>query len=151
MARLQSYLVDQRGVTLDAEGQRIIRSAAPLVQERVETLGQAVDMLTFLLVPEEEFEVDPADAAKLLGSDGRPVLEAAHQALRGIDDWSTESIEAALRASLVDGLGLKPRVAFGPVRVAVCGRRVSPPLFESLELLGRERSLLRLASGLVTE
>lgn len=151
VARLQSYLVDQRGVTLDAEGQRIIRSAAPLVQERVETLGQAVDMLTFLLVPEEEFEVDPADAAKLLGSDGRPVLEAAHQALRGIDDWSTESIEAALRASLVDGLGLKPRVAFGPVRVAVCGRRVSPPLFESLELLGRERSLLRLASGLVTE
>jgi glutamyl-tRNA synthetase len=151
VARLQSYLSDQRGVGLDVEGQRLIRGAAPLVQERVETLGQAVDMLMFLLGREEDFEVDAADAAKMLGSDGRPVLEAAHRALAGLGDWSTDSIEAELRASLVDDLGLKPRVAFGPVRVAVCGRRVSPPLFESLELLGRDRALGRLARAMDTD
>ena len=59
-------------------------------------------------------------------------------------DWTTDAIEEALRAKLVDELGLKPRNAFGPVRVAVTGRRISPPLFESLELLGREESLARL-------
>ena len=59
-------------------------------------------------------------------------------------DWTTEAIEAALRASLIEGLGLKPKNAFGPVRVAISGRRISPPLFESLELLGREKSLHRL-------
>jgi glutamyl-tRNA synthetase len=66
-----------------------------------------------------------------------------------LTEWTTEAIEAALRATLVDDMGLKPRHAFGPVRVAVTGRRVSPPLFESMELLGRERSLRRLdaASG----
>ena len=73
-----------------------------------------------------------------------PALEAAHNALAAVTVWDLESIEAALRDSLIDGMGLKPRLAFGPVRVAVTGRRVSPPLFESLELLGRESSLSRL-------
>ena len=57
-------------------------------------------------------------------------------------------IEERLRAALIDGLGLKPRVAFGPVRIAVTGSRVSPPLFESMELLGRDRSLARLRDAL---
>ena len=64
-----------------------------------------------------------------------------------LDDWSAAEIEAALKAALVDGLGLKPRKAFGPVRVAVTGRTVSPPLYESMELLGRERSVRRLRAG----
>ena len=64
-----------------------------------------------------------------------------------LDAWTTEAIDEALRAALVEGLGLKPRNAFGPVRVAVTGRRISPPLFESLELLGREVSLARLATA----
>jgi glutamyl-tRNA synthetase len=75
------------------------------------------------------------------------VLSAAVAALDPLGDWSTASIEAALRSSLVEGLGLKPKLAFGPVRVAVTGRRVSPPLFESLELLGRDRTLLRLRAA----
>ncbi len=151
VARLLSFLSEERGVGMDQMRQGIVRDAAPLVQERVETLGQAVDMLTFLLVPEAEFEVDPEDAAKMLTADSRPVLVAARQALESLDGWSTEAIEAALRTALIDGLGLKPRVAFGPVRVAVCGRRVSPPLFESMELLGRERALGRLAAAPVTD
>ena len=87
------------------------------------------------------------DAEKLLNEDGRGVVKAASDALSDLGSWDTASIEEALRAALVDGLGLKPRHAFGPVRVAITGKRVSPPLFESLELLGRERSLTRLRAA----
>jgi glutamyl-tRNA synthetase len=76
------------------------------------------------------------------------VVQASYDALSGLREWSTAAIEEALRVALIEGMELKPRVAFGPVRVAVTGRRVSPPLFESMELLGRERSLARLQSAL---
>jgi len=97
----------------------------------------------------EGFEVDKADAAKILTPDAAPVLRAAEAALAEVEPWSAEAIQAALSAALVEasGLGLKPRVAFAPVRVAVTGRRVSPPLYESIELLGRERTLARLAEA----
>ena len=122
----------------------LVAQAAPLVQERMTTLGEAVDMLGFLFAG-DDFSRDEADAAKLLHTaDGRAVVKAAHEALAPLETWDVGSIEEALRASLVEELGLKPRNAFGAVRVAVTGRRVSPPLFESLELLGRERSLARL-------
>ena len=66
-----------------------------------------------------------------------------------MDDWQSAAIDEALRGALLEGgLGLKPRAAFGPVRVAVTGRRVSPPLFESIELLGRERTMARLARAI---
>lgn len=130
------------------EQEKILRSAVPLVNERMTKLTEAVDMLGFLLVDEEHFQRDPADVEKLLDENGRAVVRAAHDALAGLEGWDTESIEAALRRALVEDLGLKPRHAFGPVRVAVTGRRVSPPLFESLELLGRDRSLARLSTAL---
>ena len=125
----------------------LLARAMPLVNERINKLTEAVDMLGFLFVDEASFERDPADATKLLDETGRGVAKAAHDALAEIPSWDTESIDEALREALVEGLGLKPRNAFGPVRVAITGRRVSPPLFESLELLGRERSLARLASA----
>jgi len=129
-------------------GQRsLLVAAAPLVQERMTTLDECVGMLGFLFLDEAEFTRDPADAAKLLDEDGRGVVKAAREALAGLSEWTTKAIDAALRKALVEELGLKPRNAFGPVRVAVTGRRVSPPLFESLELLGRERSLTRLAAA----
>jgi glutamyl-tRNA synthetase len=84
----------------------------------------------------------------VLTPEARPVVEATVTALDGLATWATADIEAALRTALVEGLGMKPKLAFGPVRVAVTGRRVSPPLFESLELLGRERSLARLRAAL---
>ncbi|MFL6132776.1 MAG: glutamate--tRNA ligase, partial [Nocardioidaceae bacterium] len=127
-----------------AEDRELLRRAAPLVHERMTTLAEAVDMLGFLFVDEDSFTRDPADAEKLLSQDGRTVAKAAYDALTDVTTWDTTSIEEALRAALVEGLGLKPRNAFGPVRVAITGRRVSPPLFESMELLGRERSLSRL-------
>jgi glutamyl-tRNA synthetase len=126
---------------------KVLGEAAPLVHERMVTLGESVEMLGFLFVDESRFERDPADAEKLLNEDGRAVVKAAHDALAALETWETAAIDEALRKALVEELGLKPRNAFGPVRVAVTGRRISPPLFESLELLGRDRSLARLNSA----
>jgi len=126
----------------------VIAAAAPLIQGRISKLTDAPLMLGFLLADEADFAVDPADAARALGPDAAPVLQAAHEALAGLESWTRDAIEAALRAALVEGLGMKPNKAFGgAVRVAVTGRRVGPPLFESIELLGRDRTLARLAGA----
>jgi glutamyl-tRNA synthetase len=127
------------------EEQLKLTEGCVLVHERVGTLGEGADMLAFLFL--DEVVYDEADVAKLLAGDGGAVVDAAHEALSSLDDWSTTAIEEALRARLVEQMGLKPRNAFGPVRVAVTGRRISPPLFESLELLGREVGLARLAGA----
>jgi glutamyl-tRNA synthetase len=128
-----------------AEQQRILEAIAPLAQERMVVLSDAVGLLSFLFV--DDVAVEEAAAAKHLRPDDAAILDAATAALQELPEWSTPAIEEALKAALVDGLGLKPRQAFGPVRVAVSGRTVSPPLYESMELLGRERSLRRLAAA----
>jgi glutamyl-tRNA synthetase len=120
----------------------LLARAMPLVHERINKLTEAVDMLGFLFAPEVAY--DDADVTKLLDEAGLQVVDAARATLAGLEDWTTEGIEQSLRTRLVEELGLKPRVAFGPVRVAITGRRISPPLFESMELLGREESLRRL-------
>jgi glutamyl-tRNA synthetase len=127
----------------DADAQ-LLELAMPLVAERMNKLTEAAPMLGFLFTDDvvRVDEIDPSDGA------GREVVRAAYDALAALDSWSTAAIEEALRAALVEGLGLKPRLAFGPVRIAVTGRRISPPLFESLELLGRDRSLMRLRGAL---
>lgn len=121
-----------------------LQAAVPLIQSRMVRLTEAPELLGFLLVSEEEFTVVDR---QLLTADVLPTLDAAARALEALEEWTGASVEAALRAALVDGLGLKPRHAFGPVRVAVTGRRVSPPLFESVQLLGRERTLRRIAAA----
>jgi glutamyl-tRNA synthetase len=125
------------------EQRHLLDAAMPLVHERINTLSEAVPMLGFLFVDEDDFVLTDE-----IEGDGRDVVRAAYDALSGLEQWTTEAIETALREALVDTMGLKPRNAFGPVRVAVTGRRVSPPLFESLELLGRERALRRLQAAL---
>jgi len=126
-----------------AAQRELLVAAMPLVHERINTLSEAVPMLGFLFVDESSFT--PTDA---IDEGGRDVVRASYDALSGLDGWTTEAIETSLRETLVDGMGLKPRNAFGPVRIAVTGSRVSPPLFESLELLGRERALGRLQAAL---
>jgi glutamyl-tRNA synthetase len=129
-------------VGLDVDEERLA-PIVPLVQERIGVLTEAPAMTRFL------FEDDVAIPNELALDDaGRDVVRAASEALSALPDWTTESIEGALRSALIDGLGLKPRLAFGPVRVAVTGSRISPPLFESLELLGREATLARLGTAL---
>lgn len=122
----------------DADAQ-LLELAMPLVGERINKLTEAAPMLGFLFVDEADFTREEE-----LDGTAKDVVKAAYDALAGLDTWSTAAIDEALRAKLIDGLGLKPRVAFGPVRIAISGKKVSPPLFESMELLGRERSLARL-------
>lgn len=120
-----------------------LRRATPLVQERMTLLGDAVPALDFLFVGDDQLVHDPESVGKLK-DDAPQVLDGALAALEGLSEWTHEAIQAALREALVEGLGLKPKFAFAPVRVGVTGRQVSPPLFESMELLGRDSSLARL-------
>lgn len=129
---------------------RLIEGAAPLVQPRVGRLTEVPGMAGFLFVAEEDFTVEPGTAQQSLRAESRQPLAEALAALEALPQWEAGAIESALRGALVDGLGLKPRTAFAPVRAAVTGRRVSPPLFESLALLGRDRSLPRLRAALET-
>ena len=136
--RLIPYFAAE-GIEVD---QTQLAPVVPLIQERIALLTEAPAMTRFLFVDDvtipDELALD--DAA-------RHVVRAAHEALESLGDWTTESIEGALRGALIDGLGLKPRLAFGPVRIAVTGSRISPPLFESLEILGRQTTLARLTAA----
>jgi glutamyl-tRNA synthetase len=129
----------------DAAQVELIRAATPLVQERMQLLSEAEGMLTFLLVRDDDLVVADDARAQLKGDPGA-VLDVAVPVLEALPTWVSGDIEAALRTALVQGLGLKPKVAFTPLRVGVTGRRISPPLFESMEILGREPSLARLRS-----
>jgi len=141
--RLKPYLTDFLSEPATPEQERVLELAAPLVQERMQLLGEAPGMLGFLFTADADLVVED-DALASLKGDPTEVLQASTTALEGVEDWRTEPIEAALRTALIDGLGLKPRVAFGPLRVAVSGRRISPPLFESMEILGKDSTLARL-------
>jgi glutamyl-tRNA synthetase len=149
-ARLVPYLQAERLVAdpPTPEQTGLVAAGMPLVQERISTFVEGARMLRFLFVDEDAFTVDEADRAKSLDAAGQDVVRAALEALTALGAWETAAIESALRERLVEQLGLKPRHAFGPVRVAVTGAKVSPPLFESMELLGRERSLARLQAAL---
>ncbi|MEB3049705.1 glutamate--tRNA ligase [Mycolicibacter sp. MYC123] len=142
-ARLRAYF-DTHGHDTGL-GDADFATAAGLVQTRVVVLGDAWGLLKFF--NDDEYALDPRAAAKELGPDAAPTLDAAIAALDGVANWTTAGIEAALKAALLDGLELKPRKAFGPIRVAVTGGTISPPLFESLELLGSGRSLDRLRAA----
>jgi glutamyl-tRNA synthetase len=125
----------ENGYDWDAE---LVTRTAPLVQEKIAKLSDYPGFAGFFFG-----DVEP-DAAELDG--GGPMLAAAIEALASLEPFDASSIEAALRAK-ADGLGLKPRQAFQPIRVAVTGSRVSPGLFESIELLGREPTLARLRAA----
>jgi len=127
---LVAYLREQ-GYDWDPE---LIAKAAPLVQEKIARLGEFPAFAGFLFARPEPGAVDGA------------VLPAAAEALERVEPFEAEPIESALR-ELAERLGLKPRDAFQPIRLAVTGSKVSPGLFESLELLGREESLARLAGS----
>ncbi len=107
----------------------------------MQLLGEAPGLLSFLFTADSDLVVE-ADA--MPGADGAEVLDAALNVLPGIPDWTTTAIEEALRTELIETRGMKPRNAFGPLRSAISGRRISPPLFESMELLGRESSIARI-------
>ncbi|TMS53869.1 glutamate--tRNA ligase [Mycobacterium sp. DBP42] len=145
-ARLRAYL-DAHGHDTGLDDTAFAEAAA-LIQTRIVVLGDAWGLLKFF--DDGSYEIDEKAAAKELREEAAPVLDAALSALEGIREWNTANIEAALKTALLDGLELKPRKAFGPIRVAVTGATISPPLFESMELLGADRSLARLRAARAT-
>jgi glutamyl-tRNA synthetase len=124
---------------LDEQGidwpQETVHATAPLVQEKIEKFSQYPEFVRFFFEP-----VDPPEDLDA------GICQAAADRLAGVEPWAATAIEESLR-DLADELGQKPRQAFAPIRVAVTGSKVSPGLFESLELLGRETSLARLTAA----
>lgn len=145
-ARIVPYLHDAGLVSaatranLTERERAVVDAAAPLVQERTTLLGEVPGKLDYLfgdVVVED-------DAAASLTSDAPRILDASLEALAGAPSFTAAAVQEALRAALVEGLGIKPKFAYGPLRVALTGRRVSPPLFESMEILGARETLARL-------
>ena len=124
----------------------LVKQALPIIQERITTLAEIPPMLKFLFV--NEFAVDADSLPKISDAQSKEVLKVSYEQLQSLGDWTHESIEGVLRAALIDGMALKPRIAFGAVRIAVTGSHISPPLFESMQLLGRDKSLARIKASL---
>ena len=124
----------------------LVKQALPIIQERITTLAEIPPMLKFLFV--KEFAVDADSLPKISDAQSKEVLKVSYEQLQSLGDWTHESIEGVLRAALIDGMALKPRIAFGAVRIAVTGSHISPPLFESMQLLGRDKSLARIKASL---
>ena len=131
-----------------------LKSITTLIQTRMALLSEASALVTPFYVADDALEI-AEDARAQLKDDADKVLATAIGVLEGIDDtgtgvlgsesgWNAAAIEATLRTAIVDGLGIKPKFAFGPLRTAVSGQRISPPLFESMEILGKTSTLTRL-------
>ena len=121
----------------------ILGKAAPLIQERITVLGEATDMLSFLFTDSSKITIEE-DARKGLPENAKQIVAAAIAAISAVDDFTTDTLHDLLNKVLVEQMGEKPKNAFGPLRTAISGRRISPPLFESMEILGKAETLARL-------
>jgi len=124
----------------------LVKAALPIIQERIVKINEVPQMLKFLFV--KEFSVEADSISKITDDVSKEVLKRSLKELEPLTTWNHDSIEAALRTCLIEEMGLKPRIAFGAVRIATTGSTISPPLFESMELLGKEASLARIAAAL---
>ena len=140
------FLTKAGVITGSADEITLVKLALPLIQERIIMLSEVPAMLKFLFV--KNFAVEADSVAKITDDASKQVLERSLKELEPLATWTHESIEAALRSSLIEEMGLKPRIAFGAVRIATTGSTISPPLFESMELLGKEASLARIRAGI---
>ena len=140
------FLTKAGVITGTADEIALVKLALPLIQERIIMLSEVPAMLKFLFI--KEFAVEADSVAKITDDASKAVLKRSIQELEPLTTWTRESIEAALRSSLIEDMGLKPRIAFGAVRIATTGSTISPPLFESMELLGKNASLARIRAGL---
>ena len=140
------FLTKAAVITGTAEEIALVKLALPLIQERIIMLSEVPAMLKFLFV--KNFAVEADSVAKITDDASKQVLQRSLKELEPLATWNHDSIEAALRSSLIEEMGLKPRIAFGAVRIATTGSTISPPLFESMELLGKEASLARIRAGL---
>jgi glutamyl-tRNA synthetase len=145
--RLMPYLQSAGiiGATITAAESAILDAAAPLIQERLTVLSEAPELLSFLFTTADKITI-AQDALEGMPENVGEVLAAAIDAITAIDesDFKTQPVQAALNHALIELLGLKPRFAFGPLRTGISGRRISPPLFESMEILGKAETIARL-------
>ncbi|MBC7462845.1 MAG: glutamate--tRNA ligase [Actinobacteria bacterium] len=125
---------------------QLVQAALPIIQERITRLNEVPAMLKFLFV--KDFVVEQDSVAKISDASSKQVLTRALDELAPLQEWSNTSIEAVLRSALIEELGLKPRIAFGAVRISVTGGPISPPLFESMELLGKSVCLARISQAI---
>jgi glutamyl-tRNA synthetase len=132
------------GSTFSASELEVLAKAAPLIQERIVVLSEAVPMLAFLFVTSEAIVVED-DAKSGLPENSKEITEAAISALEGLTSFETARIQEVLNQKLIEEMAQKPRNAFGPLRTAISGKRISPPLFESMEILGKAETLARLS------
>ena len=140
------FLLESNVISGTQDELAVIKSALPIIQERIIKLSEIPAMLNFLFV--KDFSIAPDEVSKVTDEVSQKVLITTLSKLEGLNNWNTKEIESVLRAVLIDEMGLKPRVAFSAVRIAVTGSHISPPLFESLELLGKERSIQRIKAAI---
>jgi glutamyl-tRNA synthetase len=143
-ARIEEHLLfTQTWTEVPSRDREVLGRAVPIIKERLTTLGEALPKIGFLLAADDQLPIAD-DARAQLGENAPQVIQAAIAALAALEVWDTDAIHLAMNSALVDALSLKPRVAFAPLRVAITGQRVSPPLFESMEILGKQSCLARL-------
>lgn len=145
--RLRDYCTEYTDFPVDYPAEKFA-AAAELTHTRIKTLREGYDLLKFLVTPDSELQLNEKAARKNLKEDAIQPLEEGIDALEAVGEWTTENIEEALSGALIEKLGLKPRKAYGALRVAISGEQVSPPLFESMELLGRDSTIARLRAAL---
>ncbi|MFS0230744.1 glutamate--tRNA ligase [Corynebacterium striatum] len=145
--RLRDYLTEYTDFPADYDEQKFA-FVADLVQTRIKMLGDAYGLMSFLVTPDAELELDEKSAKKNLKEDAVQPLEVSIARLEELEEWKADAIESVLSKALIEELELKPRKAYGALRVAISGQQVSPPLFESMELLGKESTLNRLRAAL---
>ncbi len=145
-ARLVPFLAAAGLYDGSPEHVALLSGAVPLIQTRMAVLSECVDLLRFLFVSDGAFVVEEAAKGKSL-VDAGPVLTAAADALEPLTSWTVETVQGAMDAALIEGLGMKRGKAYSPIRAAVCGSMIAPPLPESMALLGQERVLARLRAA----
>jgi len=140
------FLTKAEIITGTAAEIELVKKALPLIQERIIMLNEVPKMLKFLFTT--KFAVDAESVSKITDEGSKEILKRSIKELETVLVWNHENIEAVLRASLIEEMALKPRIAFTALRIATTGSTISPPLFESMELLGKEACLLRINAGL---
>ena len=142
----KEWLVKSKVISATESEIALLKRALPIIQERVATLAEIPQLLKFLFV--KTFEIETESLTQIKNDSAKEVLQKSKEVLAKLGNWNHSAIETELRKLLIEGMGLKPRVAFGPVRIAVTGSTISPPLFESLELLGKPESISRIESAI---
>ena len=140
------FLTAAKVITGSSDEIELVKKALPIIQERIVTLAEIPPMLNFLFV--KQFAVDAEEKPKLADASAQEVLKVALAKVEPLDNWNHTSIEEVLRSALIEEMGLKPRIAFSALRIAVTGSHISPPLFESLELLGKAGSIARIKQAI---